>query len=57
MAVRLAVACGVFGGVFLCCFLSPETSWMRSEIELIQSFETFSYLLSILNDVKSKLPR
>ena len=30
VAVRLAVACGICGGVFLCCPLSHEVSWMRS---------------------------
>ena len=30
VAVRLAVACGVCGGVFLCCSFSHGVSWMRS---------------------------
>ena len=28
--VHLAVACGVYDGVFLCCPFSHEVSWMRS---------------------------
>ena len=28
--VHLAVACGVYGDVFLCCPFSHEVSWMRS---------------------------
>ena len=27
---KLAVACGVYGDVFLCCPFSHEVSWMRS---------------------------
>ena len=30
IAVHLAVACGVYGDVFLCCPFSHEVSWMRS---------------------------
>ena len=30
IAVHLAVACDVCGGVFLCCPFSHEMSWMRS---------------------------
>ena len=30
VAVRLAVACGVCGGVFLCCSFSRGVSWMGS---------------------------
>ena len=30
IAVHLAVACGVYGDVFLCCPFSLEVSWMRS---------------------------
>ena len=30
IAVHLAVAGDVFGGVCLCCPLSQEVSWMRS---------------------------
>ena len=30
VAVHLAVACGVYGGVFLCCLFSHGVSWMRS---------------------------
>ena len=30
VAVRLAVACGVCGGVFLCCPFSRGVSWMGS---------------------------
>ena len=30
VAVRLAVACGVCGGVFLCCPFSRGASWMGS---------------------------
>ena len=30
IAVHLAVACGVYGDVFLCCPLSHEVYWMRS---------------------------
>ena len=30
VAVRLAVACGVYDGVILCCPFSHEVSWMRS---------------------------
>ena len=30
IAVRLAVACDVYDGVFLCCPFSHEVSWMRS---------------------------
>ena len=30
VAVRLAVACGVCGGVFLCCPFSHGVSWMGS---------------------------
>ena len=39
VAVCLAVAFGVCGGVFLCCPFSHEVSWMRSWIlNLIGSF-------------------
>ena len=30
VAVRLVVACGVSGGVFLCCPFSHKVYWMRS---------------------------
>ena len=30
IAFRLAVACDVYNGVFLCCSFSHEVSWMRS---------------------------
>ena len=30
IAVHLAVACGVCGGVFLCCPFSHGVSWMGS---------------------------
>ena len=30
IAVHLAVACGVYSDVFLCCPFSHELSWMRS---------------------------
>ena len=30
IAVHLAVAGGVYDGVFLCCTFSHEMSWMRS---------------------------
>ena len=34
MAVHLAVACGVYDGVFLCCLFSNEMFWMGSWTEL-----------------------
>ena len=30
IAVHLAIACGVYGDVFLCCPFSHEVSWMRT---------------------------
>ena len=40
-AVRLVVAGGVFGGVFLCCPFSHEMSWMRSGT-VSEGFLTYS---------------
>ena len=34
IVAHLAVAGGVFDGVFLCCPFSHEVSWMRSGTEL-----------------------
>ena len=36
IAVRMAVAGGVYDGVFLCCPFSHEMSWMRSWTYLSQ---------------------
>ena len=41
IAVHLAVAGGVYDGVFLCCHFSHEMSWMRSWTKLSQFFEGF----------------
>ena len=30
IAVHLAVVCGVYGDVFLCCPFSHEVSWVRT---------------------------
>ena len=40
-AVHLAVAGGVFDGVFLCCPFSHEMSWMRSGTYLSQFLRGF----------------
>ena len=41
IAFRLAVACGVCGGVFLCCPFSRRMSWMRSGTHLSQFLRVF----------------
>ena len=52
MAVHLAVAGDVFGGVLFCAVLFPqEMSWMRSGTELSQFlriFPTYSFILEEL---------
>ena len=51
MAVHLAVASDVFGGVFLCCPVSHEMFWMRSGTKLsrfLRIFSTYS-LIQILH--------
>ena len=40
-AVHLAVASGVFDGVFLCCPFCHEMFWMRAGAYLSQFFEGF----------------
>ena len=42
MAVHLAVASDVFGGVFLCCPVSHEMFWMRSGTKLSRFLRIFS---------------
>ena len=41
IAVHLAVAGGVFDGVFLCCPFPHEISWMRSGADLSQFLRGF----------------
>ena len=41
IAVHLAFAGDVFDGVFLCCLLSHDMSWMRSGTELSQFLRGF----------------
>ena len=46
IAAHLAVASGVYGGVFLCCPFSHEMSWMGSWIESVsEDFLTYSSVL------------
>ena len=52
LAFRLAVACGVFDGVFLCCPFSHDMSWMRSGTYLGQFLRVF---LSTLIGPKCKM--
>ena len=53
MAVYLAVACGVYGGVFLCCPFSHEVSWMRSLTLLSQFLRVFlpTLILYLYSDI------
>ena len=46
IASHLAVAAGVFDGVFLCCPFSHDMSWMRSGTSLSQSLTVFLPTLS-----------
>ena len=41
LAVRLVVAGGVCGGVFLCCPFSHDISWMRSSTKLSHFLRVF----------------
>ena len=49
MAVHIDVAGDVFDGVFLCCPLSNEMSWMRSGTELRQFLRIFlpTFIVSV----------
>ena len=47
-AVHMAVAGGVYDGVFLCCPFSHEMSWMRSWTKLSQFLRVFLSTLSEL---------
>ena len=47
MAVHLAVAGDVFDGVFLCCPLFHEMSWVRSGTKLSQFLRVFLPTLSL----------
>ena len=53
IAVHQAVAGDVFDGVFLCCPLSHEMSWMRSGTSLSQFQRVFlPTLLFVLSFIK-----
>ena len=46
IAIHLAVAGGVYGGVFLCCPFSREMSWMRSWNQFLRDFLPYSFMVA-----------
>ena len=51
VAVRLAVACDVYDGVFLCCPFSRGVSWVGSRAWLSQFLRVFLPTLTALASV------